>query len=163
MTYPINSTSSSGAKSAKRDPFFTLANAIEGNRCWVDSSGKWDLPPQENRVRRPRKLRVRPSDGLRTAAEAAAKLGCSVKTLFAHADAGELRYVVIGHGTKRPRRMFTDPDLDELIANQTRKDTPCPSIRTRTVARHTSTSTSKCEVIGFTARRNARRAVKPKK
>jgi len=104
-----------------------------------------------------------PPDGLLTPVEAARKLRCSVKTLFGHMASGALRYVVIGHGTKRPRRMFADADLDQFIANQTRKDVPCPSTRTETVARRISTTTSKCEVIGFTARRNARRAAKPKR
>src|SRR5262252_4531956 len=104
-----------------------------------------------------------PPDGLLTPAEAARKLRCSVKTLRAHVAAGDLRYVTIGQGKKRPRIRFTDADLDEFIANRTRKDAPCPSTRTRTVDRLISTTTSKCEVIGFTARRNARRAAKPKK
>jgi hypothetical protein len=110
-----------------------------------------------------RKLRLPPSDGLKSAAQAAAKLGCSIKTLNGHVASGALRYVDIGHGKRRPRRMFTDADLDEFIANQSRKDVPCPSTRTETAARRISTSTSKCEVIGFTARRDARRGVKPKK
>jgi hypothetical protein len=108
-------------------------------------------------------LRARPPDGLRTKAEAAAKLGCSIKTLDGYVSTGALRYVALGHGKKRQRKMFTDPDLNEFIASQTRKDVPCPSIRTETAARRISTTTSKCEVIGFTARRNARRAAKPKK
>src|SRR5215471_5768847 len=109
------------------------------------------------------KASLPPPDGLRTPAEAARKLRCSIKTLNAHVAAGDLRYVSIGKGRKRVRRMFTDADLDDFIANQTRKDVPCPSTRTETAARRISTSTSKCEVIGFTARRNARRGVKPKK
>jgi hypothetical protein len=115
---------------------------------------------QRQRVRR---LRARPPDGLRTKAEAAAKLGCSTKTLDGYLSTGALRYVALGHGKKRQRKMFAEADLDEFIANQTRKDVPCPSTKTGTVARRISTSTSKCEVIGFTARRNARRAAKPKK
>src|SRR2546430_15506855 len=58
-----------------------------------------------------RKLHQFPPDGLKTAAQAAARLGCSVKTLNGHVASGALRYVIIGHGTKRPRRMFTDADL----------------------------------------------------
>jgi len=104
-----------------------------------------------------------PPNSLLTPADAARRLGCSVKTLAGHVASGALRYVIIGHGRKRPRRMFTDADLDDFIANQTRKDSPCPSTRTETAARRISTSTSKCEVIGFTARRNARRGAKPKK
>jgi hypothetical protein len=113
--------------------------------------------------RRSRRLRVRPPDGLRTKAEAAAKLGCSIKTLDGYVSTGALRYVALGHGKKRPRKMFADADLDAFIANQTRKDFPCPPTSPKTAARRISTTTSKCEVIGFTARRNARRAAKPKK
>jgi len=116
----------------------------------------------ERQSRAPRKP-SKPPDGLRTKPEAAAKLGCSIKTLNGHVASGALRYVVIGHGTKRPRIRFTDADLDEFIANQTRKDVACPPTSPKTVARRISTTTSKCEVIGFTARRNARRAAKPKK
>ena len=104
-----------------------------------------------------------PPDGLRTPAEAARKLHCSIKTLNAHVAAGDLRYVIIGKGAKRPRKMFTDADLNEFIANQTRKDVPCPSTRTETAARRTSTSTSKSKVIGFMEARSRRRAVKPKR
>jgi hypothetical protein len=161
MTSPLNSTSSSRAISAKRDPFLALANEIERKPFWIDSSGEWELPPEENQ--RQRKVRVRPPDGLRTPAEAARKLGCSIKTLNGHVATGALRYVIIGHGKKRPRKMFADADLDAFIANQTRKDVPCPSTKTRTVARRSSTSTSNSTVIGFMARRNARRNVKPKK
>src|SRR5215471_7095505 len=114
-------------------------------------------------VVRPRKPRQSPPDGLKTAAQAAAKLNCSIKTLNGHVASGALRYVVIGHGTKRLRKMFTDPDLNEFIVNQTRKDVPCPSTRTETAARRTSTSTSKSKVIGFMEARNRRRAVKPKR
>src|SRR5262249_7097178 len=90
-----------------------------------------------------RKLRFSPRGGLKSAAQAAAKLSCSIKTLNAHVAAGDLRYVSIGKGRKRVRRMFTDADLDDFIANQTRKDVPCPSTRTETAARRISTSTSK--------------------
>jgi len=113
--------------------------------------------------RRQRQPRHPTPDGLKTAAQAAAKLGCSIKTLNGHIASGALRYVIIGHGKKHPRRMFTDADLDGFIANQTRKDVACPPTSPKTVARRISTTTSKCEVIGFTARRNARRAAKPKK
>src|SRR5215471_11222365 len=102
-------------------------------------------------------------DGLKTAAQAAAKLNCSIKTLFGHVASGALRYVDVGHGRKRRHIRFADADLDNFIANQTRKDSPCPSTRTGTVARRISTMTSKCEVIGFTALRSRRPGAKPKK
>jgi hypothetical protein len=104
----------------------------------------------------------RPADGLRSLRQAAAKLGCSERTLRGHVAVGALRYVQIGHGTKRPRKMFTDADLDEFIANQTRKDAPAwPSSKTR--ARHTSASTYKSTVIAFSARPNKRPSGKPKR
>src|SRR5262245_9067841 len=59
-----------------------------------------------------RKPRQSPPDALKTAAQAAAKLGCSIKTLNGHIASGALRYVIIGHGTKRPRKMLHDADLD---------------------------------------------------
>jgi hypothetical protein len=102
-----------------------------------------------------------PPGGLRTAAEAAHKLHCSVKTLNGHVASGDLRYVSIGKGTKRRRKMFTDADLNEFIAAQTRKVTPCPSTKTR--ARHSGNSTSSGTVIDFTAPRKPPTSAKPKK
>jgi hypothetical protein len=98
-----------------------------------------------------RKPREVAPGGLLTAAQAAARLACSIKTLNAHVAAGELRYVIIGKGTKRPRKFFNAADLDQFIANQTRKDSPCPSTASR--ARHSGTTTSSGTVIDFTAPR----------
>src|SRR5262249_28146948 len=95
-----------------------------------------------------RKLRQSSPDGLKTAAQAASKLNCSIKTLNGHVAAGALHYVDIGHGRKRRRIRFTDADLDEFVANQTRKDVPCPSTKTR--ARRTGNLTSGGDVIAFT-------------
>src|SRR5262245_17886065 len=89
-----------------------------------------------------------PPDGLLTPAEAARRLRCSVKTLNAHVAAGDVRYVSIGKGRKRPRKMFTDADLDAFITAQTRKDSPCPFTASR--VRRSSTSNSASEVIAFT-------------
>src|SRR5262245_8009645 len=68
-----------------------------------------------------RKPRRSSPDGLKTAAQAAAKLNCSIKTLNAHVASGALRCVDIGHGRERRRPRFTDADLNEFVANQTRK------------------------------------------
>jgi hypothetical protein len=112
--------------------------------------------------KRIRRHRVEQPDGLRTAAEAAARLGCSIKTLMGHVRSGALRYVVIGHGRKRPRKMFADDDLADFTGLQTRKDSPvCPS--SRTDARHSGATISRSEVVAFSARRNARTSVKLKK
>src|SRR5262245_39717705 len=115
-------------------------------------------PPQPPRQRKPRQPTP---DGLRTPAEAAAKLGCSIKTLNGHIVSGALGYVIIGHGKKRPRKMFTDGDLNAFIINQTRKDVPCPSTASR--ARRSSTSSSGSEVIAVTAAPKPRLAANPKK
>src|SRR6266576_2774657 len=91
----------------------------------IKAFAKWD---------RKHKPRVPVPGGLLTSKEAAARLACSVKTLNGYVEAGALRYVAIGHGKKRPRKMFTDADLTAFIEAQTRKDVPCQS--TRPVARH---------------------------
>ena len=149
---------------AKAEAYRLLSNRQARARMVTDAGValRLDAAPVKP-TREPQTVRARPPDGLRTKAEAAAKLGCSIKTLNGHIASGALRCVVIGHGTKRLRRMINDADLDEFITNQTRKDVPCPSTSLKTAARHTGTSTSKCEVIGFTARRNAQRGAKPKR
>src|SRR5262245_51811893 len=122
-------------------------------------NGLSDLSSNSHRQRKPRHL---PPDGLKTAAQAAAKLNCSIKTLRAHVAAGDLRYVIIGKGTKRPHRMYAATDLDGFIANQTRKDSPaCRSIASR--ARRSSTSNSASEVIAFSAQPRPRPGAKRKK
>src|SRR4051794_2817674 len=68
---------------------------------------------------RQRAVRATVPGGLLTAAQAAAKLNCSIKTLNGHVKACELKYVIIGRGSKRPRRMFTDADLVQFITDQT--------------------------------------------
>jgi hypothetical protein len=113
----------------------------------------------KRRLRR-RKPRQPPPDGLKTGAQAAAKLGCSIKTLDGYVKMGALRYVAIGHGKRRQRKMFTDADLNELIQAQTRKATPCPSSGSGT--RRTGISTSKSKVIGFMEARNRRHDGRPK-
>jgi hypothetical protein len=66
-------------------------------------------------------------DTLRTPKEAAAILRCSLQTLSAHVQSGSLKYVEIGCGKKRPRRMYVDADLMEFIDRQTR--THCPPVQ----------------------------------
>ena len=107
---------------------------------------KWLALRRQERAAR--KLRQSSLEGLKTAAQAAAKLNCSIKTLNGHVASGALHYVDIGHGRKRRRIRFTDADLDEFVANQTRKDVPCPSTKTR--ARRIGNLTSGGDVIAFT-------------
>ena len=105
-------------------------------------------------------LRVLVMTNLYTPKEAATRLRCSLKTLSAHVRSGALRYVQIGRGTKRPRRMYADPDLAEFIERQTRKEVPWSTNRP---ARRTSISTSGGEVVGFTALQSERTAGKPRR
>src|SRR5262245_25824726 len=124
-------------------PRFFLAHSRGDRLTWLPK-----LPDGERRQKVKPPVAA-PPDGLRTPAEAARKLGCSIKTLNGHVAAGALKYVAIGHGKRRKRKMFTDADLDEFIQAQTRKDVPCPSTKTR--ARRTGNLTSSGEVIAFTA------------
>lgn len=54
--------------------------------------------------------------------EAAELLSISVRTLKSHVDAGELRYVSLGRGLRRERRMFALADLEAFI--QTKLNEP---------------------------------------
>jgi hypothetical protein len=103
-----------------------------------------------------------PADGLKTQAQAARRLNISIRTLRGLVSAGDLRYVNVGHGKEREKMMFTDNDLNDLIASRTRqKAQQCQSISPR--ARRSTTSTSSGEVIAFTARRNGRTGAKRKR
>src|SRR5262245_28942520 len=98
---------------------------------------------------------------LKTPRETATRLRCSVKTLAMHVRSGALRYVIIGHGTKRPRRMFTEADINEFIECQTRREVPYPY--TNRKARRSTTSTSNGDVVAFTALRSKRTGAKQKR
>ncbi len=113
----------------------------------------------------PRKRRHRPHhrppDGLLTMEEAAARLGCSTRTLRGHIADGDIGYVMLGHGAKRTRKMSAPADLDAFIANNRRKEAAeCLSAATR--ARPSGSLTSSSEVIAFSARRSARPNAKRK-
>src|SRR5580700_8013942 len=97
---------------------------------------------------------------LRTPAEVASRLRCSQKMLNVHVRGGAIRFVIIGSGSKRPRRMFTDGDVEEFIERQTRRNAPCQSIDRK--VRRSITSTSGGEVLAFTALRSARIDAKPR-
>src|SRR5262245_32812834 len=77
--------------------------------------------PSSSRPKRRRRPRTSVPGGLLTAAQAAAKLGISVKTLNGYVELGALKYIPLGHGKQRQRRMFTDAALNEFITVQTRK------------------------------------------
>ena len=142
----------------------TLAAARSSRRV-LNAFADVFLNPAQRPIQKQAAHRVRssiPNDGLRTPTEAAARLQISAKQLRAFVRSGELRYVNVGRGSKKPRIRFTDADLTEFIAARTRRNNPpCPSTSRRT--HRTTNMTSSGEVIGFTARRNARAAEKPKR
>jgi excisionase family DNA binding protein len=103
-----------------------------------------------------------PSDGLKTPAQAAQRLGVSIRTLRGLVSSGAVRYVAIGRGRQREKMMFTDADLDDLVASRTRqKARECLS--TSPKVRRSITSTSNGKVLAFTARRNGRTDAKRKR
>jgi excisionase family DNA binding protein len=70
----------------------------------VSAARRRARPSSKRRWRKPR--RGLPNR-LRTQSEAADRLGISIRTLNAHVAAGRLRYVSVGHGRIRQRKMFT--------------------------------------------------------
>jgi len=97
-----------------------------------------------------------PADGLKTPSQAARRLGVSIRTLRGLVSSGELRYVNVGRGKQREKMMFTDNDLDDLIAKRTRQKAQQLCQSTSPAARRTITTTSNGKVLAFTARRNGR-------
>lgn len=59
---------------------------------------------------------------LLTPKEAAARLSITVEQLAALVRDGEIAYVGVGRGAKRPRRRFTEVDLDEFIQRRRRRE-----------------------------------------
>jgi excisionase family DNA binding protein len=96
---------------------------------------------------------------LLTLDEAAQHLNVTADQVTAFVQDGELRYINVGRGKKRPRVRFTIEDLDEFIETRRRRDVACQS--TKNPTHRSTTSTSKSEVIGFTALRAARLAKTP--
>jgi excisionase family DNA binding protein len=102
-------------------------------------------------------------DGLLSLDEAAQHLNITPDQVKGFAQDGELRYINVGRGKKRPRIRFTIEDLNEFIERRKRRDVAaCQSIGRRSQPRITG-SISKSEVIGFTALRAAQIARKPRK
>jgi hypothetical protein len=130
---------------------------------WRRLGDRYTKPDRQMlRPKRQRQPRASVPGGLLTAAQAAARLNCSIKTLSGHVAAGDLKYVVIGSGIKRLRRFFTVADLDQFIANQTRKDAPlCRSSKTR--VRPIGALTSNIVAIGFSERPKSRPGGKRKR
>jgi excisionase family DNA binding protein len=103
---------------------------------------------------------VTPSAELLILDQAAAYLNVTADQVTAFVQDGELRFINVGRGSKRPRYRFTIEDLQEFIQQRKRKEIQCLSTNPR--SRLSMPSTFKSEVIGFTARRNVLLAGKPK-
>src|SRR5262249_26684023 len=97
---------------------------------------------------------------LLTRNEAARILRVTPEQVTRHVRDGELAYVNVGRGGKRPRMRFTEADLTEFIERRKRRCVACPSTSPRN--RPITDTTSSLRVIGFMAQRDARRAAKPK-
>jgi hypothetical protein len=92
--------------------------------------------------------------------QAAKKLGISEEQARGLVQDGELQFINVGRGKKRPRMRFTEADLDELIVRRRQKREQC--LYTNRKSHRFTSTTSKPEVIGFMARRNAQLARTPK-
>ena len=91
--------------------------------------------------------------------QAAKKLDISEDQVTGLVLDGELSYINVGRGRKRPRMRFAEEDLEELIARRRRREA---YLSTSPKSHRSTSTTSGSEVIGFTARRNAKLAKKPK-
>src|ERR1022692_3591240 len=69
--------------------------------------------------------------------EAAEELGISTKLLLGYVRDGELRYVDVGRGGKRKKRMFNPADVEDFKERRTRREMPCRSTSRR--PRHSTT------------------------
>lgn len=91
---------------------------------------------------------------LLTPKEAAARLAITVDHLAGLVADGEIAYIFVGRGEKRPRRRFAEEDLDAFIERRRRREVSPPSIPK---SRRTNSM-----VVGFSALRNARLAERQK-
>jgi hypothetical protein len=92
--------------------------------------------------------------------QAANRLGISRELLRDYAKAGKIRYINVARGEQREHMRFPPRDLADFVTALSKsKALPCPS----TSVGKSTTSTSGAEVIGFSARRNARLSAKRKR
>lgn len=95
---------------------------------------------------------------LLTIEEAASQLGICRRTLQDHVRDGDIKYIAVGKGLKRRRRMFHPDDIVAFINSQ-RMAEACPSIDhvARTDSRRRSTATTSGSIVSdFAAIRAAR-------
>jgi excisionase family DNA binding protein len=104
----------------------------------------------------------RDPDSLLTTREAADHLNITVEQLLQHVKGGALRYINVGRGDKRPRYRFAPSDLDAFKTSRSTLERACRSSSRKSQSRTTGTA-SRSNVVGFSARRAALLAAKPKK
>jgi|SRR6478735_8339302 hypothetical protein len=103
-----------------------------------------------------------PKQRLHDLRQTAAILNVTKEKVVGFVHSGELKYINVGQGEKRPRYRFTDPDIQEFIEARKQQDIPkCQSSRPPS-PRRTIGTTSKPAVVGFTALRNAQIAKTPR-
>jgi excisionase family DNA binding protein len=61
--------------------------------------------------------------------QAAAKLGVSVDHLRAVVQDGDLAYINVGRGKKRPTLRFTQADLDDFVERRRKREVPFVSFK----------------------------------
>ena len=109
-----------GTKPHERGVFFEQLALEQLTKLFAPPPSILKLPSKPAQRRKPKPVPT--PDDLLTKHEAAARLRCSEKTIDAHAASGALRYVAVGLGSKRKRKMFAPTDLTAFIEAQTRKD-----------------------------------------
>src|SRR5262245_27418275 len=95
---------------------------------------------------------------LLTPKETARRLRITEEQLAALTADGEISYINVGRGKKRPRRRYTEQDIQEFLERRRRREV---CLSTATSVPRTTSSISRSTVIGFMAQRNARRAKTP--
>jgi len=137
---------------------------------WGIQPGLAALAPDDEAVRRtfpelmptaPRRVRKPAVEPVGLSIEEGAQyLGITSDQMRAFIQDGELNYRNMGRGKKRARYRLTKEDLDDFIEHRKRREPLCQSTGAKAVRSTAMTSSS--NVVGFTARRNARLGKTPK-
>jgi excisionase family DNA binding protein len=65
---------------------------------------------------------------LLTPEQAALRLSITEDQLGALTHGGEISYINVGRGKKRPRRRYAEEDIQEFLERRRKREAPCPSI-----------------------------------
>jgi hypothetical protein len=94
--------------------------------------------------------------GLYDVRAACDRLSVTEDKLRAFVMSGQLKFINVGHGEKKPRYRFAEGDLQEMISKLTSQESPpCPSSKPKRASR-SSGLISNSVVVGFMAARAAR-------